>query len=204
MLAAAKAHDVQITISSVFVAIANLAQAVGVSSDSVVKVHWSLSSVVGSQSVKLDAVFDPSCLGVGCQQTKQFAQVLDAAVHQHVASGRDSGGVSRSDFIKRFDQFVLLFAVAKIGDVYVGLHGFLSSVEPPERPIEGPLKLFNEPPLPFSCCLACEAQSRLTVPIPERGLRRSDKHQWCAPFGWEVRSFWGKLIVGMEARSTVR
>jgi hypothetical protein len=122
MLAAAKAHDVQITVSSVSVAIANLAQAVGVSSDSVVKVHL----------------------------------------------------VS-------------------------------SSVEPPERPIKGPLKLFNiEPPLPFSCCPACEAQSRLTVPIPDRGLRRSDKHQWCAPFGWEVRSFWGKLIVGMEARSTVR
>jgi hypothetical protein len=121
MLAAAVAHDVQITVSSVFVAIANLAQAVGVSSDSVVKVHL----------------------------------------------------VS-------------------------------SSVEPPERPIKGPLKLFNEPPLPFSCCLACATQSRLTVPIPDRVLRRSDKHQWCAPFGWEVRSFWGKLIVGMEARSTVR
>jgi hypothetical protein len=45
MLAAAVAHDVQITVSSVSVAIANLAQAVGVSSDSVVKVHWSLSSV---------------------------------------------------------------------------------------------------------------------------------------------------------------
>jgi hypothetical protein len=69
MLAAAVAHDVQITVSSVSVAIANLAQAVGVSSDSVVKVHL----------------------------------------------------VS-------------------------------SSVEPPERPIKGPLKLFNEPPLPFSTC----------------------------------------------------
>jgi hypothetical protein len=45
MLAAAKAHDVQITISSVSVAIANLAQAVGVSSDSVVKVHLVSSSV---------------------------------------------------------------------------------------------------------------------------------------------------------------
>jgi hypothetical protein len=77
MLAAAVAHDVQITVSSVFVAIANLAQAVGVSSDSVVKVHW-----------------------------------------------------------------------------------FLSSVEPPERPIKGPLKLFNEPPLPFSTCPACAEPSQ--------------------------------------------
>jgi hypothetical protein len=45
MLAAAVAHDVQITVSSVSVAIANLAQAVGVSSDSVVKVHLVSSSV---------------------------------------------------------------------------------------------------------------------------------------------------------------
>jgi hypothetical protein len=82
MLAAAVAHDVQITVSSVSVAIANLAQAVGVSSDSVVKVHL----------------------------------------------------VS-------------------------------SSVEPPERPFDGPLKLFNEPPLPLSSCPACETQNHLAGPI---------------------------------------
>jgi hypothetical protein len=91
MLAAAKAHDVQITISSVSVAIANLAQAVGVSSDSVVKVHL----------------------------------------------------VS-------------------------------SSVEPPERPIEGPLKLFNEPPLPFSCCPSLRSA--------EPSDSADTRNQWCAPF----------------------
>jgi hypothetical protein len=49
----------------------------------------------------------------------------------------------------------------------LSLSSVFSSVEPPERPFEGPLKLFNEPPLPFSTCPACEAQSHLTVPIPD-------------------------------------
>ena len=54
---------------------------------------------------------------------EQLRADLAERARQIVAAAAAEG---RGDFVERFDQFVLRFAVAKVGDVDVGFHGFLS------------------------------------------------------------------------------